>query len=254
MNASELRILLRVSDFDESVRFYQDLLGMECLKSWETAKGSGIILRASEGRTIELIGPRPVSDQPTNRLELWLQVNDVDGWYGRLQAGGAAIARELADDPWGTRSFGLADPDGVRIWLFEGMDIAQPERLPIRTGHGPVRDRRQHPRFKAPIYCYPVDLASPHEQAVDIGLGGTRIHSDEPLRPGEQLDVELLLPDGSRMAFAARVAWQAPLPDEAPARYDVGLQFLEVPPNVLQYLTRVLEQYGGCQAALAVYS
>ncbi len=126
MSASELRVLLRVSDLEASVRFYQDLLGMERLKSWERDTGSGVILRAGEGRTIELLGAPPGKDY-TDRLPrgvaLWLQVDDVAAWYERVRASGAVIARDLADDPWGTRSFRLDDPDGTPVWLFEGTDI-----------------------------------------------------------------------------------------------------------------------------------
>lgn len=127
MNASELRVLFRVADFDASVRFYQDLLGLERLKSWARDTGCGVILRAGPGRTIELLGAPPGKVQAVDRLPrgvtLWVRVDDVDEWYARLQAAGAPIARELADDPWGTRSFGLDDPDGTRVWLFEGTDI-----------------------------------------------------------------------------------------------------------------------------------
>lgn len=126
MNSSELRVLFRASDFDASVRFYQELLGMERLKNWERDTGSGVILRAGPGRTIELLGAPPGQGYADERLPrgvtLWLQVDDVAEWYERLRASGAVIARELADDPWGTRSFRLDDPDGTQVWLFEGTD------------------------------------------------------------------------------------------------------------------------------------
>ncbi len=117
MNVSELRVLLRVSDFEASARFYQDVLGLACQRRWENPKGHGMILRAGGNGFIELVGPR--AEPPTRRVELWLRVDDVADAYERVQSQGAAIARELADDPWGTRSFGLDDPDGTRVWLFE---------------------------------------------------------------------------------------------------------------------------------------
>ncbi|MBU1878968.1 MAG: VOC family protein, partial [Chloroflexi bacterium] len=91
MNVAQLRVLLRVPDFEASVRFYQDVLGLECLRRWENPKGCGIILRAGTGGSIELIGPR--DEPPTRRVELWLQVDDVAGAYERVQAWGATIAR-----------------------------------------------------------------------------------------------------------------------------------------------------------------
>jgi uncharacterized glyoxalase superfamily protein PhnB len=29
------------------------------------------------------------------------------------------IVREVKDEPWGHRSFGVDDPDGLRIWIIE---------------------------------------------------------------------------------------------------------------------------------------
>ena len=38
-----------------------------------------------------------------------------------LVEAGAAVVRGLEDTPWGHRSFGLDDPDGLRIWLVQDL-------------------------------------------------------------------------------------------------------------------------------------
>ena len=128
MDACEVRVIFRVGDFGESVRFYADLLGMERVTSWDRGEGPGIILRAGDGRTVELFGPPPGQDHAdrlASGVELGMRVRDVDGWHDRLRAAGVAIARGLVDTPWGDRSFGIDDPAGVRIWLFEVTGTGQ---------------------------------------------------------------------------------------------------------------------------------
>lgn len=122
MGIAELRVIFRVSDYEASVHFYERLLGLERVRAWDGAEGAGIILRAGAGRTIELFGP-PRGGRHDERLargvELGVEIDDAVAWYDRLRAAGLPIARGVVDNPWGDRSFGIDDPDGVRIWLFE---------------------------------------------------------------------------------------------------------------------------------------
>lgn len=122
MDASELRVVFRVSDLAASVDFYEGKLAMNRVAAWESPEGPGVVLEAGAGRTIELFGPAPGAsheDVLPRGVELVLQVEDVDAWHERLLASGAVIARGLVDNPWGTRSFGIDDPDGVRVWLSQ---------------------------------------------------------------------------------------------------------------------------------------
>ena len=50
----ELRLALTVADFEASVAFYRDALGLEELEIWEAEDGHGILLEAGRA-TIELI-------------------------------------------------------------------------------------------------------------------------------------------------------------------------------------------------------
>jgi Tfp pilus assembly protein PilZ len=75
---------------------------------------------------------------------------------------------------------------------------------------------------------------------VDVGLGGMRVFSDEPFQIGARFEVELFLPDSSSIACLTEVVWIRSLPD-GPAKYDVGLQFLDVPEDGQDRLTEVLE-------------
>ena len=127
MNAQELRVALEVSDFARSVAFYENQLGMRRITAWDGAEGPGMILQAGPRCTVELFGPPPggVHAAPlTSAVKMAIGVADVTAWHAHLQAAGVSIARGLVDNPWGDRSFGVDDPDGVRIWFFEVIDPA----------------------------------------------------------------------------------------------------------------------------------
>jgi len=76
---------------------------------------------------------------------------------------------------------------------------------------------------------------------VDISLGGVRIFSDEPMRVGELLKMEFFLPDVAPVTYTGEVVWIEELTGEsAPARYDVGLKFIQLEPDALKLLLQVL--------------
>ncbi len=81
--------------------------------------------------------------------------------------------------------------------------------------------------------------------AVDVSLGGVRVYSDESHRVGQQLGMELLLPDGTCVTFTAQVMWVETLPKGSPARYDVGLQFVNLADDVRSRIVSVLDPLDG---------
>jgi hypothetical protein len=85
-----------------------------------------------------------------------------------------------------------------------------------------------------------VQFLARHHEPVDISLGGVRIYSDERLRVGELLKMEFFLPDITPVTYTAEVVWIDALPDGSPARFDVGLKFLQLEPAALRLLVSVL--------------
>ncbi len=125
MQTSRLNVAINVADFEKSLAFYRDILAMPVLTQWDGEDGPGAIVSAGRGRSVELFGPpygaRTVK-QPAAGIELAFDVDDVKKWADMLAERGVAIAREVKDNPWGDRSVGIDDPDGVRIWLVEITD------------------------------------------------------------------------------------------------------------------------------------
>src|SRR5688500_13550802 len=124
------------------------------------------------------------------------------------------------------------------------MKLRWPATAPYRLLM-PVKDdeRRQFRRIQAPVYCRPVGfrLFAGRQKAVDISLGGVRIFSDDDVKKGTRLELELFLPDTSSVVCKVEVVWVDPLPEGAPAKFDVGLKFLEIAGGDKDKLSLVLD-------------
>ncbi|MCL2449959.1 MAG: PilZ domain-containing protein [Polyangiaceae bacterium] len=77
-------------------------------------------------------------------------------------------------------------------------------------------------------------------EPIDISVGGVRIYSDEALRVGELFKLEFFLPEVAPATYTAEVVWVDELPAGGPARFDVGLKFIQLEPNALRRLLQVL--------------
>ena len=104
------------------------------------------------------------------------------------------------------------------------------------------QDRRRERRIRAAVYCPPagMEFLARQREPVDVSLGGIRIYSDDPLKVGELLKMEFFLPDTPPVTYTARVVWIEALAKGAPARFDVGLKFIQLEPAALALLMRVL--------------
>ena len=105
-------------------------------------------------------------------------------------------------------------------------------------------ERRRYRRVQAPVLIRPVSPLARHVKpnVSDLSLGGLRAYSDEEQKPGARLELELLLPDGASATVLAEVVWVTALAAGAPARYDVGLRFVDVRPEDLGRIARVLRE------------
>ena len=116
------RVLLRPSDFERSVGFYGDTLGLHVYREW-----AGGVVFFLGGAFLEVSGQAgPVHD---DKLSLWLQVRHVDAEYFRLAGLGVEVVEAPVDKPWGLREARVRDPDGLLLVLVE-----VPPEHPMRRG------------------------------------------------------------------------------------------------------------------------
>jgi c-di-GMP-binding flagellar brake protein YcgR len=108
-----------------------------------------------------------------------------------------------------------------------------------------VDDRRQYPRINAPVFCRPVGRPLfKRRRAADVSQGGMRLYADEAPKVGERLELELFLPDESELVCRVEVVWVDELGEGEPARFDVGVKFVEIPPADVARLGTVLSASG----------
>jgi len=116
------RVLYRPVDYQASVAFYRDVVGLHVFREWAT--GTVFFLG---GGLLELSRPAgPVTD---DKLSLWLHVRDVDAEFARLAAAGVDVVEAPVDEPWGLREARIRDPDGLLLVLVE-----IPPSHPMRRG------------------------------------------------------------------------------------------------------------------------
>ncbi|NDJ77103.1 MAG: VOC family protein [Chloroflexi bacterium] len=120
MDALVFNVIRHTQNFATMRRFYEQDLEMPAIEEWEEPQNRGVVFSAGGIATLEILDLANLAEpdgRPVN-LELSLQVESADWWHDHLQAKGVTIARGLEDAPWGHRSFGIDDPDGLRIWFY----------------------------------------------------------------------------------------------------------------------------------------
>jgi len=103
-------------------------------------------------------------------------------------------------------------------------------------------NRRKYTRLNVPILYRGASFFSRRESVINIGFGGIRVYSDKELKIGKRLELELFLPDKTSMVCTSKVVWQTLLPEGAVAKYEIGLEFLEMSPDALRCLAKVLKR------------
>jgi c-di-GMP-binding flagellar brake protein YcgR len=101
-------------------------------------------------------------------------------------------------------------------------------------------ERRRYPRVKAEVFYREPRIAPLRRPIYDISLGGVRIHCDEKLEKGHQLELEFFLPNGYVLVAIARVVWIKALPKGSNAVYAVGLEFMHLNPDAAGELKKHL--------------
>ena len=117
------RMLLRPADYERSLAFYRDDLGLAIAREYP----GGTVFFAGQS-LIELAGHgRPADTGGTFPGALWLQVRDVYAVQDELRLRGVAIAREARQEPWTLHEMHVEDPDGITL-IF----VQVPENHPLR--------------------------------------------------------------------------------------------------------------------------
>lgn len=106
-------------DIPPTLAWYSDMLGFECLGTWQDPPVYGIVAR--DEQAIHFRCAQPPTPNPgkyrDELLDAYLFVEDADALYAEYAAKGVEFVRELANMPWGSREFVVKDCDG-RLLAF----------------------------------------------------------------------------------------------------------------------------------------
>jgi catechol 2,3-dioxygenase-like lactoylglutathione lyase family enzyme len=109
------RMLLRPADFERSLRFYRDEIGLAIYRDY----GAGTVFFAGQS-LLELAGWSSGDHSPGPFPgALWLQVRDIEATQAELTERGVPIAREARQEPWGLKEMHVTDPDGITLIFVE---------------------------------------------------------------------------------------------------------------------------------------
>ena len=128
------RMLLRPADYELSLSFYRDQIGLAIAREY----GAGTVFFAGQS-LLELAGYVTQGSPDHSRGPfpgaLWLQVRDLAATQAELKGRGVSIAREARRESWGLHEMHVIDPDGITLIFVE-----VPGDHPLR------RDTRGEPR------------------------------------------------------------------------------------------------------------
>ena len=122
----ELRIALTAKDYEHSIKFYCEGLGLEPAAIWNNGAGHALMLEMGKATLevfdeaqAETIDQLEVGKRISGQIRFALQVPDLKIAMERLLAHGATLVHPPVTTPWGDYNVRLQDPDGMQITLFQ---------------------------------------------------------------------------------------------------------------------------------------
>ncbi|WP_373087231.1 VOC family protein [Zhongshania sp.] len=112
-------LALFVANFDETLHFYTELLGMAV--EWQPDPDNIYLCSGCDNLALHRYqgGERPVAGQRLDHLGFVIdRIDDVDAWHAFLLENGVAIKAEPRTHRDGARSFYCLDPDGNLVQMI----------------------------------------------------------------------------------------------------------------------------------------
>lgn len=125
----ELRLVVTADDYDEALRFYRDVLGLDQRAAFTSPGGRVTILDAGRA-TLEIADPPhaeyidevEVGRRVAGHVRVAFQVDDADTVTDELAEAGAEVVAPPTLTPWKSRNSRLEAPAGLQITLFAELE------------------------------------------------------------------------------------------------------------------------------------
>jgi catechol 2,3-dioxygenase-like lactoylglutathione lyase family enzyme len=111
------RVLLRPTDLERSLRFYEHTIGLAIYREWGTGPARGVVFFLGGGGLLEISGTNP--EPPSPAISLVLQVRDVHAAHQRLTEQAVPTDAKPERKPWGLIEITARDPDGLALIIVE---------------------------------------------------------------------------------------------------------------------------------------
>ena len=116
----EFRFYYFTNSYVETISFYKQFL--EEVKSWDHGPlQRGTVFRSPNGTG--LIEIEEGNEPPVLQGGLYIEVEDVEGWYEKILKKNVRIIQPLSARSYGHHSFKFEDPNGLSIGLFRYLSI-----------------------------------------------------------------------------------------------------------------------------------
>jgi lactoylglutathione lyase len=119
-----LSVGLTVNDIHRSVAWYRDVLGFVVTDEWRVEGVlQGVEMRAG---AVDIFLGQDDWKKGRDRIKgeglriYGRTVQDIDKLAAHIKSQGGTLSHEPQTQPWGTRDFGVVDPDGFRITFSSG--------------------------------------------------------------------------------------------------------------------------------------
>jgi catechol 2,3-dioxygenase-like lactoylglutathione lyase family enzyme len=132
MNLSLSHCFILVSDSDEALAFYRDVLGLELKGDVNSEAGRWITLVAPAHPELEIVLTEPHSGRSAEDGDALLRIltkgslnnvmfraDDLDAVFEKVAASGAEVLQEPTDQFWGVRDAAFRDPSGNMIRISQ---------------------------------------------------------------------------------------------------------------------------------------
>lgn len=124
----ELRLVVTADDYEEALRFYRDVLGLEQRAAFTSDGGRVTILEAGRA-TLEITDPPhaeyidqvEVGRRVAGHVRVAFEVDDSAVATRALEAAGAEVIAEPTRTPWNSLNARLAAPAGLQLTLFQEL-------------------------------------------------------------------------------------------------------------------------------------
>ena len=127
--AGRVMPIITVGSVDQTRDFYVDTLGFTHMMGVVGKDGQldfcSVLL--GEAQVMFKRGPSAATPAgPSQAVEVYLEVEDVDVFHARLQKKGVAIVDPLTLQWWGDRTFKVKDPHGYVVWFYTNEGEPRP--------------------------------------------------------------------------------------------------------------------------------